>query len=84
MTTEGSFDPRWRGAILGADRAVMLSRLGDLLMWARSRLDHIDRELAGRDLTNPTRAALVHMTERVALIAVLDQLSALDREEDVE
>lgn len=75
-----SFDPRWRGAILRADLGVLRERLAGMVEWAQSRLGHLDRELAGRDLANPTRAELVHMAERTALLAVLTQLAG-DEEE---
>lgn len=80
MTTEqdSSFDARWRRAILRADLDELRERVDRMTLWARSRLDRADRELAGRDLVNPTPADLVHLTERTALVAVLTQLAGDD------
>jgi len=72
---DGSFDPEWHGAILRADVDLLRERIDGMVAWARSRLDHLDRELAGRDLANPSHVVLVHLTERTALIAVLTQLA---------
>lgn len=77
MSTEldGSFDERWRRSILRVDLDELRERVDRMTLWARARLDQADRELASRDLANPTPADLVHMTERTALIAVLTQLA---------
>ena len=80
--TEGSFDPRWRRMILRPDIDALRARLENLMAWSQSRLDLIDRALVGRDLTNPSRNDLVHLTERVTLIAVLSQLADDDDDDD--
>jgi len=72
---DSSFDERWRREILRAGLDELRERVDRMTLWARSRLDRADRELAGRDLVNPTPADLVHMTERTALVAVLTQLA---------